>query len=118
MQIKLKKPKDEAQELLKQDLENFLQNIDSYEKQIAQLTSALGNLNYETTKGVKDAIEERDKEKGIKNKKDEMDLLKDQVDIYHDINMEIKSLSKEMDKLGKQEKKLLDNSLLITLMSN
>ena len=112
----VEKTKDEAQELLKQDLENFLQNsIDSYEKQIAQLTSALGNLNYETTKGVKDAIEERDKEKASKNKKDEMDLLKDQVDIYHDINMEIKSLSKEMDKLGKQEKKLFGQQLIDNL---
>ena len=112
----VEKTKDEAQELLKQDLENFLQNsIDSYEKQIAQLTSALGNLNYETTKGVKDAIEERDKEKASKNKKDEMDLLQDQVDIYHDINMEIKSLSKEMDKLGKQEKKLFGQQLIDNL---
>lgn len=112
----VEKTKDEAQQLLKQDLENFLQNsIDSYEKQIAQLTSALGNLNYETTKGVKDAIEERDKEKASKNKKDEIDLLKDQVDIYHDINMEIKSLSKEMDKLGKQEKKLFGQQLIDNL---
>lgn len=112
----VEKTADEANEILKKNLEDFLQNnVDSYEKQIAELTSALGNLNYETTKGVKKAIEERDKEKASENKKDTMDLIKDQVDIYHDLNLEIKNLSNEMNKLGKQEKKLFGRDLIDNL---
>ena len=112
----VEKTVEDSQEILKQDLENFLQNnIDSYEKQVAELTAALGNLNYETTKGIKDAIEERDKNKAKENKKDEMDLVKDQIDIYHDLDLELKNLSNSLSKLGKQEKKLFGQDLINNL---
>lgn len=52
---------------------------------------------------------------GGNSKPDKMDSNKDKVDIYHDINMEIKSLSNEIEKLGKKENKLFGQQLIDNL---
>lgn len=52
---------------------------------------------------------------GGSSKPDKMDSNKDKVDIYHDINMEIKSLSNEIEKLGKKENKLFGQQLIDNL---
>ena len=44
-----------------------------------------------------------------------MDLVKDQIDIYHDLDLELKNLSNTLNKLGKQEKKLFGQDLLDNL---
>ena len=77
---------------------------------IAALKSAGSSLN----KYQKDLAAKKDSSGGGKDKQD-MDLIKDKVDIYHDLNLEIKNLSNEMNKLGKQEKKLFGRDLIDNL---
>ena len=52
---------------------------------------------------------------GQKSNKDTMDLVKDQIDIYHDLDLELKNLSNSLSKLGKQEKKLFGQDLINNL---
>ena len=86
-------------------LDNQLGAIDAG---IAALKSAGSSLN----KYQKDLATKKD---GSGKDKQDMDLVKDKVDIYHDLNLELKNLSNAMDKLGKQEKKLFGQQLIDNL---
>lgn len=84
-------------------------------KTITPTGSYGGNVNVSTT-APKSSIAPKTKKSGGGNSKpDKMDSNKDKVDIYHDINMEIKSLSNEIEKLGKKENKLFGQQLIDNL---
>lgn len=91
-------------------IEGLDNQIGAIDAGIAALKSAGSSLN----KYQKDLAAKKDSSGGGKDKQD-MDLIKDKVDIYHDLNLEIKNLSNEMNKLGKQEKKLFGRDLIDNL---
>lgn len=92
-------------------IEGLDNQIGAIDAGIAALKSAGSSLN----KYQKDLAAKKDGSGGGGKDKDTMDLVKDKVDIYHDLNLELKNLSNVMDKLGKQEKKLFGQQLIDNL---
>lgn len=84
-------------------------------KTITPTGSYGGGIGVNTTAPKSSTAPKTKKSGGGNSKPDKMDSNKDKVDIYHDINMEIKSLSNEIEKLGKKENKLFGQQLIDNL---
>ena len=76
------------------------------ERIIADLTIGLAKMNYETTEGIKEAAKESEKQ---------IELLENEKDLYHDINIEIQRLENSMEELERQQEKLYGQDLLNNL---
>ena len=98
---------EKRQEELRQQLITYRKNeIDSYERQIADLTSSWATMVDESGKKIEEAAE--------KDKK-EIELLEDEKDLYHDINIEIQQLENSMSKLQDAQEKLYGKDLINNL---
>lgn len=73
--------------------------------EIADLTTAWGNINFETTKGYKEAIDKNKKDDGSKNKKEEKKA-QDEIDRYWELNKAIENVEEALSDLDKQQEKL------------
>ena len=89
--------------------------INSLDNQIGAIDAGIAALKSAGSSLDKYQKDLATKKGGSGKDKQDMDLVKDKVDIYHDLNLELKNLSNAMDKLGKQEKKLFGQQLIDNL---
>ena len=88
-------------------------SIDGIDNQLGAIDAGIAALKSAGT-----ALDKYQKDlhaEGQGSDKDKMDLVKDQIDIYHDLDLELKNLSNSLSKLGKQEKKLFGQDLINNL---
>lgn len=113
---------------IRKNIEKYIQDIGEYDAAIARLEAikmALRVSGGNTKKALDEIGKPKDKKSGSKkggsgkdSKNDELDyveLLEDESDIYHDINIEIQQLENNLNKLKNQEERMIGKELLKNL---
>lgn len=96
------------QDILDAAIESKTNEISSYENSIADLTIAWGKLETQATAAVKGSA---DKTKDP----DVMDFLDDELDKYHDINIELQKIADRLELVSKEQDKLVRGRLTANL---
>ena len=96
------------QDILDAAIESKTNEISSYENSIADLTIAWGKLETQATAAVKGTA---DKAKDP----DVMDFLDDELDKYHDINIELQKIADRLELVSKEQDKLVRGRLTANL---